>query len=391
MESLRHVLVNLSQGHGQIVCLIGEAGLGKSRLTRELRAEWESIRHEVSDEMNPQLPCIDWTEGRGISFDTTHPYYQFQQHTRQFYGLSENDSLDTVHQKILQPLKNSYPDKYARVGHIFEMLLGVYEVGESKLTFEGESFKRELFREIPDLLRHRTAYFPSVMLFEDLHWADSASVELLLHLLPLVTEIPILFLCVFRPDTAASSWQVKQKAETNYAQHYTEIALTPLSAEESNALVDGLLIISDLRGPIRQLIQQKSEGNPFFIEEVVRTLLDSGVIVRTEDGTHWQATRDVTDIAIPDNLQALLMARIDRLPEEVRHTLQLAAVIGRIFPRRVLEVMSDLPEYLTEQLSLLMRLGLVRRSPSLEETYIFHHVLTQQAAYNTLNSGEVDS
>ena len=249
----------------------------------------------------------------------------------------------------------------------------------------GESLKRELFQVIYDVWRDMASQAPVVMVFDDLHWADPASVELLLHIFQLTEEVPILFLCAFRPERQSPAWQVKQTVETDYPHRYTEITLKPLSNEESSSLVDSLLAIADLPVQLRQLILQKTEGNPFFVEEVIRTLIDSGAVVQDEGGLHWRALTKVEDIAIPDNLQALLTSRIDRLEEEARRTLQLAAVIGRSFYQRILKFVSDAAIALDRQLSTLQRVELIReaaRVPELE--YMFRHELTRDAAYNSI-------
>ena len=140
-----------------------------------------------------------------------------------------------------------------------------------------------------------------------------------------------MLLCAMRPYRDSPAWQLKQAAETRYPHRYTEINLSPLSSEYSADLVGNLLEISDIPPALSGMILEKSEGNPFFVEELIRTLIDSGVVVRDESGEHWRATAEIENITVPDNLQALLTARIDRLDREIRETVQLASVIGRTF------------------------------------------------------------
>jgi tetratricopeptide (TPR) repeat protein len=188
-----------------------------------------------------------------------------------------------------------------------------------------------------------------------------------------------------RPERQAPGWQVKQAAETDYGHRYTEIALQPLSQVDSGKLIDSLLTISDLPAPLRARILEKSEGNPFFVEEVVRTLIEGGAVVRDETSRHWQATGTGEAIEIPGNVQALLTARIDRLEAGARRTLQLASVVGRSFYYRVLARVAEAAEALDGQLLALQRAELIReaaRVPDLE--YLFLHALTQEAAYSTI-------
>jgi tetratricopeptide (TPR) repeat protein len=161
--------------------------------------------------------------------------------------------------------------------------------------------------------------------------------------------------------------------------------LQPLDARNSRELVDHLLAISELPPKLLAMIQEKAEGNPFFVEEVVRSLIDSGAVVREQAGARWTAETDVGEIQIPDNLQSLLISRIDRLEGEARRTLQLASVIGRSFYYRVLQSISQASDDLDGHLSVLQRVELIleaARNP--EREYAFRHALTQEAAYRSI-------
>ena len=226
-------------------------------------------------------------------------------------------------------------------------------------SFEGEALKRELFDTNQAIWRQQAGRLPTVLVFDDLHWADSGSTELLAHLFRLTDSVPILFLCAFRPDRSAPSWRVKQIAETEFPHRYKEILLHPLDAGNSRELVDHLLMISELPPKLHAMIQEKSEGNPFFVEEVVRSLIDSGAVEQKGSGAGWTAGTDVDEIQIPDNLQTLLISRVDRLEGEARHTLQLASVIGRSFYYRVLQSISQAVDVLDGHLSVLQRVELI--------------------------------
>jgi hypothetical protein len=179
------------------------------------------------------------------------------------------------------------------------------------------------------------------------------------------------------------SWKAKLKAETDYGHRYTDIHLKRLSKNDSEQLVDHLLEVADLPDDVRRLIMDRSEGNPFYLEEIIRNLIDQGVLVH--DGATWRATKEIAQVSIPDSLHGVLQARIDRLGEDVRSTLQLAAVIGKSFLYRILESITEAERELDAHLAQLQRVDLVRektRRPELE--YIFKHSLTQEAAYGSL-------
>ena len=373
IETLQGLARDVRQGRGQIVSLVGEAGLGKSRLVEELRGEWER------ESSNGAV----WVESRGIAYDMSRPYALFIQQLRQVCGIEENDSPDVVRQKI-QDIDGASPERVALLTRAADVLL-LGDADHEGPQLQAEAVKRELFDTLLALWREMAASGPAVIVMDDLHWTDPASVELLLHLMQLAEDTPVFFLCAFRPERRSPAWRVKQTAETDYPHLYTEITLNPLTEEHSDALISSLLTISDLPSSLRRMILQKAEGNPFFVEEVVRTLIDGGAVVRDESGMHWRAATKVDDIAIPDNLQSLLIARFDRLEEEARKTLQLASVIGRSFYYKVLEIVSDASVTLDRQLNTLQRVELIREAARLPELeYMFKHELTREAAYGSI-------
>ena len=256
----------------------------------------------------------------------------------------------------------------------------------SSAPVEGETFKGLLFSTMEFLWSEWAARAPTVVVFDDLHWADPASVELVLHMIRPVDRSSLLLLCATRPEQSAPGWKIVEAARSEHADRYTEIALAPLSDHDSTDMVDSLLTVADLPEAMRRQILDKSEGNPFFVEGVVRTLIDSDAVVRDESGTRWSATESAgAEIDLPDNLQALLVARIDRLEEAARRTVQLASVIGRFFYYRLLKRIADLGESLDSHLARLQSAELVfeaARLPELE--YAFRHSLTQEAAYSTI-------
>jgi class 3 adenylate cyclase/tetratricopeptide (TPR) repeat protein len=373
-EELRRALTELRQGRGGIITLIGEAGLGKSRLIEEMRADW------VKNAPDKFL----WTSSRGISYDSEKPYGLFQRLTRKMSDVDENDPPAMVREKVGRHIETMSEESQESARRALDLFLSVGEDSEMP-TPDAEAIKREIYTFNMHTWREAAGEGPSVVVFDDLHWADSASVDLLLHLIQLIDEVPVLIICAFRPYRKTPGWKVKTTAETDYPHRYTEIQLKPLSKDNSQELVSSLLAISELPSSVGDLILQKAEGNPLFVEEVVRTLIDREVVVRDEDGERWLATKEVEGVFIPDNLQALLTARIDRLSAEVKSTLQYASVIGRSFYYRVLQLISEMESDLEVHLNTLQRVELIReaaRHPEME--YVFRHELTRDAAYKTI-------
>jgi predicted ATPase len=369
---LEQAIANLGKGLGGIVYLLGEAGLGKSRLLKEV------IHSDV------ERPAFNWFETLSLSYETEQPYSLFLRLIRRVIGATANDSPEEMREKI-QRVSEEFPlEERAQVQRVFESLFGLAgQTGEPPL--EGETFKGLLYNLMTSLWRRRAERSPVVLVCDDLHWSDPASLALLQHLYALTDSVAILLLCAMRPERDAPAWQGMQVAERDFPHRYTEIRLQPLNASESGELVDSLLNISDLPDGLRSRIMERSEGNPYFVEEVIRTLIDRGMLVRDEDSAWWRATEDCTDLDIPGNLQTLLVARIDRLAETARRTLQVAAVVGRSFYFRVLQQIMDIADELDSQLLTLQQKQLILEATRLpEREYIFRHALTQEAAYSTI-------
>ncbi|MBC8280398.1 MAG: AAA family ATPase, partial [Chloroflexi bacterium] len=369
LQELREVLDRLQDGRGALVCLIGEAGLGKSSLLNELHTEWKKIAGDDAP----------WIESRGVSYDTSRPYGLFSQRMLQVIGVNDGDSIKSVREKVAVAPVGFPPDVQAKVVSALEMLLAF----DDKAA--GPQVQRELHDACDSLWRAAATHRPTVIVMDDLHWSDPASAQLMIDLFPLMEDVPLLLLCSFRPERQSPAWRVKQTAETEFPHIYTEVTLGALSDDDCDQLFGNLLGVSELPPQLRRIIMEKTDGNPFFLEEFIRTLIDNGSITRDESGTRWHADTNFDEISIPENLLALLTSRIDRLEEEARRTLQLSSVIGRTFYRGILEQIADTGSTLDRQLNTLQRAQLIReeaRVPELE--YIFQHDLTREAAYNSI-------
>lgn len=375
LAQLREIIDQVRQGRGQIVCLIGEAGLGKSRLLAELNKYWLE-RDDPSR----------WEVMFGVPYDASRPFGLFQNYARGMFGIQLDDAAEIIHQKVEQTLRAMGADDegVALCSVAMERVIAAKALHEAE-NFPAQVIKQDIYDNVYPAWRQSCLAAPVVTVIDDLQWADPASVDLLVHLLSLVEEVPLLILCAFRPERQSPAWQVKLKAETDFPHRYTEITLRPLGADDTDALVSALLQISDLPVELHQLIAHKAEGNPYFAEEIVRTLIEQGVIYRTAKGLRWNGAANVADIAIPDSLQALLMARIDRLDEETKSTLQMASVIGRSFYYRILQAISDSAMALDKHLRSLERVELLREAGRLPELeYMFKHELARDAAYATI-------
>jgi class 3 adenylate cyclase/tetratricopeptide (TPR) repeat protein len=374
INALRSMLKDLDQGKGGIVFLVGDAGLGKSRLINELRLELESSNGSGSR----------WYESNGVPYESTRPYSMFQRRMRKTLGLDAADSPDTIRQKIRLAAQR-YPDEEQKlVIQTIEAVLALSEE-ETSSSSGAEARKQQLFNVVLDIWRADAQRERVVAVFDDMHWADGASVELMVHLFQLAKTTPILFICATRPEYDTPAWKVKEGVSLEYESQYLEITLTPLSDGESHSLVNNLLTVADLPDELRNTIAVKTDGNPFFVEEVVRSLIDAGTLVRSKDGEHWKTAGPVEEFTIPDNVQSLLISRIDRLENQSKRTLQLASVIGRSFYEKILAQIADRIEDLPGELESLEMVELIAKSAHIPELeYMFRHELTRDAAYHTI-------
>jgi class 3 adenylate cyclase len=369
-------LADLRQGKGRIVSIIGDAGMGKSRLVAEAFRKWETFGLGSG-----------WDVAHGVPYDSNRPFSLFQNFARQMFGIELDDAPGTIHHKVDNGLRSTgAPDEVVSLCSVaIERVIAAKVLHDAARNYSADVVRKDIFETVYPAWLANARVSSRVLVMDDLQWADSASVDLLIHLMKIVEEAPVLFICAFRPERQSPCWRLKQHAETEFPHRYSEIMLQPLGAGETDALVSALLSIADLPEDLHALILRKTDGNPYFVEEVVHCLIDQGYVLQTGNGLQWKAGTNVADLPIPDSLQALLMARIDRLDEQTRSTLQAASVIGRAFYYRVLETISDKALSLDKQMQALERADLLReagRVPELE--YIFKHDLARDAAYRSM-------
>ena len=377
-RALQEAANSLRAGVGGIVTVVGEAGIGKSRLVAEL------CRRELGAEGE----ALQWVEGRCLSYGTTIAYLLWLDVLRGLLWVTVEDSPVAVRNVLEERVRALCPERFDDVYPYLSRLLSLPLEADEETMLRGlgaEGLKVGTFRAVETLVECTAQQQPLVVVCEDLHWADPTSLELLEQLLALTDHAPLLPVCVFRPETEHGCWRIKETAARRYRHRHTDLRLDPLSAAESETLVGNLLRVEDLPQEFRGRILSHAEGNPFYVEEIIRSLIDSGAVVHDETTGRWQATGDIADITIPDTLHGVLMARIDRLQSETKRVLQLASVIGRVFFYRVLAAVAQEERELDAHLLILQREQMIReraRMPELE--YIFKHQLTQEAAYNGL-------
>jgi class 3 adenylate cyclase/tetratricopeptide (TPR) repeat protein len=372
LEQLVNAIGATSQGKGGIVSVIAEAGLGKSRLGREARAQ-------LAD-------GVEWYEGRSLSYETSTPYAPLRRVVCSMLGLEEGASAAETWRRIDDLLGRVLPGSVADNAPFLCWLLGVDPPEEHRHRIEyldPAQVRAEAFRTLIDVTEALASVTPIVMVFEDLHWADAASLEFVTELLGIADRARVVIVLLFRPRRQEGSWAVHETAGRDFPHLYTQIPLEPLDGEETRDLVANLLAVDGLPESVRAEVLAKSEGNPFYVEEIIRSLIDRELVIH--DGEKWTATSGIADITVPDSLASVLTTRLDTLPESARRVAQAASVVGRRFRydelSAVLQDAVGLDEALTE---------LQRRELAIEEARIpkrrfrFRHALLQEATYDTV-------
>jgi tetratricopeptide (TPR) repeat protein len=305
------------------------------------------------------------------------PYAQYRRLIRERAGIEERDPPEVARDKLAATIGaiavEGYREQSERVARA---LLGIELEDEEPL--EGEAFQRAATElVVGSTIAQGGRLF---IVFEDLHWCDRASLDLVRATTELVADHPYVVIATFRPDETAASWDFKSWLEVELGDRTEVLALEPLTSGESERLIDELLPSAELPGELRGRILERTEGNPLFVQEVVRSLIDARVLERSGDVV--RLTDDVAVDAIPNTVQSLITVGLDRLPERARRTLQTAAVIGRTFDEEVLRSVTD--GDVRGDLRELERRDLIRAVAGPARAFTFRHALTQEAAYGSL-------
>ncbi|HEX9075157.1 MAG TPA: adenylate/guanylate cyclase domain-containing protein, partial [Anaerolineae bacterium] len=377
-EILKAKIEELRRGRGQIISVIGEAGLGKSRLIAELR--------NSLPQSNGEGARVQWFEGRSLSFETATPYAPFINLLNSLFGILPDDTDPKKYAKIRDRVNELLPERAGDVAPFLATMMGIAVQGQDSEVIQyllPPNLKSRVFQAVIELTDALAACGPLVLVFEDLHWADSTSLDLIGQMLGLTDRAPLLLLALFRPQQQEPHWRLHEAAGRDFPNRYTPITLEPLDEPSARTLVSNLLHIEDLPEKVRALILKKAEGNPFYVEEVIRSLLDARLVIHREG--HWRATREIESIAVPDSLSGVIAARLDRLDDESKHTAQTAAVIGREFQFLVLADVYGTGAKVETSIATLQQRELVREKTHQPEiVYLFKHTLTQETAYGSV-------
>jgi len=360
-------------GEGSVVNIIGEAGIGKSRLLAELK------NRDV-------IKQVTLFEGRAISTGRNLSFYPVIDLLKQWARISEDDSGAGALSKLETAIRRVVPADLDEILPFVATLMGMKLSGryaERAKGMEGEALEKLILKHMRNLLIKATELKPHVIVMEDIHWSDTSSIELTVALFRLVETQRIVFINVFRPGYKETGDQIVEAIKERVPDYYVEINLQPLNERMSETLINNMLHIKGLKHAVIDQIVERADGNPFFLEEVVRSFIDHGAVVQ-KDGV-FEATRKIDRMVIPHTINDVLMARIDRLEEKTRDLVKVASVIGRNFFYRILSEVAKTIEDIDKSLSYLQEIQLIRERKRMGELeYLFKHALAQEAAYESI-------
>ncbi|MDP8927234.1 MAG: AAA family ATPase [Actinomycetota bacterium] len=355
---LRSYLEEALRGEGQVVFVAGEAGMGKSRLLLEFR---RSVGAEVG-----------WLEGHCISYGRAIPYMPITEVVRQSFGVEESDDEAAIIRRV-EERSSGWDERPRALVPYLKYLLNV-DPGPAVVRMDPRERQAGIFDALRTLLLLESRQRPLVVVVEDLHWVDDKSEEALGALVDVVAGARVLLVVTYRPGYSPSL------GDRTY---FSRLTLKRLPQQETASMTQAVLGADALPAELVALVNAKAEGNPFYTEEVTKSLLESGAL-RPMDGS-FELARPVEELRLPDTIQEVILSRIDRLQQAAREALQLGSVIGREFTGRLLARISDLESQLDEALGELKRLELVYQKEYFPElSYMFKHALTHDVAYATL-------
>mgnify|MGYP001584473435 CR=1 FL=1 len=362
LTQLREAVENLRKGRGSIFSLCGDAGTGKSRLIDEFKSSLD-------------LKDIQWIEGHAYAYSQNIPYFPLIDLLNRVLRIEEGDPPENVKRKIESGIEHLIGKKESIVPFVGSLYSLRYPEVE---TVSPEFWKSRLQEAIQTILSALAKQAPTIFFHEDLHWADPSFVQLLRNALMVIRQ-PAIVLCAYRPPFSLfSTHQLGSIGKT-----YQEIRLEDLSLSDTQDMLESLLKTETIPSDLKRFVQDKAEGNPFYLEELINSLIESETLIR--DNGSWKIARTIAESDISPTIHGLISGRLDRLEKETKHILQEASVIGRAFLYDILRRITELDDRIDRGLSTLERLDFIRtRSLQPELEYMFKHPLTQEVVYNSL-------
>ena len=348
-------------GRGQAFSIMGEAGVGKSRLLYEFR---NAIANED----------VTFLEGKCLSYSRGVAYHPAIDLLKSTFNIRESDEDYHIRDKVKRGLKELGADEAHTLPYLLE-LLSVRESGIDHMPMSPEARKDRILEAVKRVILKGTEIRPLIMAIEDLHWTDRSTEDTLKYWLDTITGAPVFLIFTYRPEFV-HTWGGRS--------YHSQVTLNRLSNRESLAMISHLLDTEEIAADLEELVLQKTEGIPFFIEEFMRSLKDLKIIEKGDSG--YFLTRDANDVTIPGTIQDVIMARVDSLPEAAKDVLKTGSAIEREFSYELIKRVTGISEQeLLSHLSALRDAELLyERGIYPQSTYIFKHALTREVVYDSI-------
>ncbi|MBI4963822.1 MAG: AAA family ATPase [Desulfomonile tiedjei] len=361
LELLLDGFERCKEGRGQAVSIVGEAGVGKSRVLYEFR---KAIANED----------MIFLEGRCLSYSRGVAYHPIVEVLKANFGIADGDGDAEVTEKVKRELTSLGVDEASTLPYLLE-LLAVKDSGLDSLLMSSQAKKHRILGSLKRKVLRESQERPLVLAFEDLHLMDKSSEDSAKHLLESIPGARIMMVFTYRPEFV-HPWGGKS--------YHSQITLNRLSNRESLAMVAHMLGDKEIAPELQELILEKTEGVPFFIEEFVRALKDMAIIMGPNRA--YRLSREINHVAIPSTIQEVIMARVDSLPEPAKEVLQIGSTIEREFGYELIKAVTDFPEQeLLSHLSVLKEAELLyERGIYPESFYVFKHAITREVVYGSI-------
>jgi class 3 adenylate cyclase/tetratricopeptide (TPR) repeat protein len=362
LGQLREAVEHLRKGRGRIFSICGDAGTGKSRLIEEFKSSLD-------------LKDIQWIEGHAYAYSQNIPYFPLIDLLNRVLRIEEGEGPEKVKEKVESGIERLVGKNEPMVPYVGSLYALSYPEVED---VSPEFWKSRLQEAIKSILSALAKKAPTIFFLEDLHWADPSFVELLRNALKEIRQ-PAVVLCAYRPTFSLFTGHHL----SGLGKIYREIRLEDLSLSEAEDMLESLLKTDSIPSDLKRFVQDKAEGNPFYLEELINSLIESETLIR--DNGSWKIRRTIRESDISPTIHGLITGRLDRLEKETKRILQEASVIGRAFLYEILKRITELDDRIDRGLSTLERLDFIRtRSLQPELEYMFKHPLTQEVVYNGL-------
>lgn len=361
IKLVRDLLNKSKKGKSNIISILGEAGVGKSRFIREI----------ISISLEKKFKVI---LGDCHSYGQNISYLPWKSILRSIFKISETDSIEKNKTRIKKVIKKVNKDYSNWISLIFNIMDIPARENNLVKSLDAKLRQQRTYEIITGIIKYLAKNEPLLLIIEDVHWIDNASIDLLKSVTSSLKNEKITIILGARELPPGSDFLKGNR--------YSQISLKEFTKDESMELIKSLINIKNIPDKIQNYIMNKSQGNPFYVEEVIKSFLESGLIVKR--GKRWVIKKEIKKVDIPNSVQDVIMSRIDRLPEETRRVLQTASVIGREFNRDLLIDIQETVAPIDKILDSLKRLDLILLKEDKEIVYFFKHILTREVAYESL-------